>query len=84
MVGLGTIAPALDLLGLGFGSTVNSTAGSTRGLKNAWAIIVGTTALPITTVTRIEYWHWLIYSLFSPNKALIVPNVRPVDISSVV
>jgi hypothetical protein len=41
------------------GSVVNSTVGSISGLNHAWAIIVGTMALPITTVTRIEYWYWL-------------------------
>ena len=36
-----------------------ATGGSISGLNQAWAIIVGTMALPITTVTRIEYWYWV-------------------------
>ena len=45
---------------------------------------VGTTALPITAVTNIVYCVWSMILLVRPNKAEIVPKVRPVDISSVV
>ena len=55
-----------------------------RGRKNAFAMSVGTTALATTAVTTAEYWACVITPCDSPNSAAIVPNVRPVDISSVV
>ena len=54
------------------------------GLKNAWAIIVGTMALRITTVTRTVYSSLVMILWFKPNRALIVPKVSPVDMSKVV
>nr|WP_059175816.1 hypothetical protein [Thermodesulfovibrio aggregans] len=48
------------------------------------AIIVGITALPITAAIRSEYWVWSIIPCVNPNNAEIEPNVRPVDIRSVV
>jgi hypothetical protein len=41
------------------GPTSSATTGSISGLKNRCAIKVGTMALPITTVTKIEYCSWL-------------------------
>jgi hypothetical protein len=38
---------------------------------------VGTTALPITTVTRTVYWLWSMTLFVSPNSAEIDPNVSP-------
>src|SRR2546425_7477563 len=48
------------------------------------AISVGTTALAITAATRAEYCAWLTMPCDRPNKDEMVPNVRPVDINSVV
>ena len=45
---------------------------------------VGTTALQITPATRIEYCAWSMIPCERPNSDEIVPNVSPVDISSVV
>jgi hypothetical protein len=55
-----------------------------RGKKNALAIKVGTTALATTAATTAEYCARVITPCDSPKSADIVPNVRPVDISSVV
>ena len=58
--------------------------GLNAGWNQRWAISVGTTALPITAVTRIVYCCWSMMWFVRPNRAEIVPKVRPVDISSVV
>ena len=47
-------------------------------------MMVGTTALPMTAATRIEYCDWLMMPCESPNRDEIVPKVRPVDIKRVV
>ena len=52
-------------------------------MKNALAITVGTTALPMTVATRYEYCACEMMPWFRPKSAEIVPNVRPVDIISV-
>lgn len=48
------------------------------------AISVGTTALPITAAIRNEYCASLTMPWESPNSAEMLPNVSPVDMSSVV
>jgi len=53
-------------------------------MNQAFAIRVGITALAITAATSAEYWDWSTIPFDSPNNDEIVPNVRPVDISSVV
>src|ERR1700674_5069390 len=53
-------------------------------MKNALAISVGTTALATTPATTTEYCDWSMMPWERPNSAEMVPNVRPVDISSVV
>jgi hypothetical protein len=55
-----------------------------RGRKNALAIRVGTTALATTAATTAEYCARVITPCDNPNKAEIVPNVSPVDMSKVV
>src|SRR6266568_1672238 len=55
-----------------------------RGMNQALAIRVGTTALAITAATSAEYCAWSTIWCDKPNNAEIVPNVRPVDMSSVV
>src|SRR3989338_7714092 len=55
-----------------------------RGMKNAFAMTVGTTALAITAATSTEYCDWSMIRCESPNSDEIVPKVSPVDISSVV
>src|SRR5439155_760106 len=65
----------------------SSTAGDcsfTSGWKNACAISVGTTALPMTTVTRTVYCARSIRSCSRPKRAEMVPKVSPVAIMSVV
>src|ERR1019366_2476794 len=64
----------------------NSTLGLSRcrGRKNALAISVGTTALATTAATSAEYCARVITPCDNPNSAEIVPNVSPVDMSSVV
>ncbi len=54
------------------------------GLKKCWAIAVGTIADSTTTVTSSENWVSSMIPAWSPYNDVIVPNVRPVDISSVV
>ena len=54
------------------------------GWKNFCAISVGTNALKITTVTSTVYCDWSMIWFCRPNSAEMVPNVRPVAISSVV
>ena len=51
-----------------------------EGMKNAFAITVGTTALPMTVATRYEYCAWEMMPWLRPKSAEIVPNVRPGDI----
>ena len=53
-------------------------------MNQAFAIKVGTTALRMTAATRAEYCTCVTMSCDNPNSDEIVPNVRPVDISSVV
>jgi hypothetical protein len=66
-------------------ASISSSLGRVASGRNqAWAISVGTTALRITTVTRIVYYAWSTMPLLRPNRAEIVPNVRPVLISNVV
>src|SRR3989442_14361054 len=48
------------------------------------AISVGTTALAITAATRAEYCAWVTMPCDRPNRDERGPNVRPVDINSVV
>ena len=52
--------------------------------KNALAMTVGTTALPITAATKDEYCALVTIPWDRPNSAEMLPNVRPVDIRSVV
>ena len=52
-------------------------------MNQAFANIVGTTALPITVATRCEYCVWSMIPCVNPNNEEIVPNVSPVDIMSV-
>src|SRR6266542_6474348 len=54
-----------------------------RGMNQALAIIVGTTALPMTAATRFEYWGGVMIPWLRPNNADMVPKVSPVDIMSV-
>src|SRR6266478_4671748 len=56
----------------------------TSGWKNACAINVGTTALPMTTVTRTVYCVRSMRWCSRPKRAEMVPKVRPVAIMSVV
>src|SRR3989475_3115342 len=56
----------------------------TSGWKNACAINVGTTALPMTTVTRTVYCVRSMSWCSRPKRAEMVPKVRPVAIMSVV
>ena len=46
-------------------------------------MIVGTTALAMTAATRKEYCSSVTKPCDKPNRAEIVPNVRPVDINRV-
>jgi hypothetical protein len=69
MTGVGTLDPAAE-------------TSKCLGMKNALAIAVGITALPITVATRSEYWDCVIMPWFRPKRAEIVPNVNPVDIMS--
>src|SRR5258708_3061789 len=55
-----------------------------RGTNQILAIRVGTTALAITAATRAEYCVSVTMPCDKPNSEEMVPNVRPVDISSVV
>jgi hypothetical protein len=55
-----------------------------HGRQKALAIKVGTTALHVTAATSREYCAWSTTLWKSPNSAEIVPNVRPVEMSSVV
>jgi len=67
----------------GPGSGLGSGCGSRwRGRNKKLAIIVGTTALPMTAATRKLYCAWSMMPWLSPNSAEMVPKVRPVDMSS--
>src|SRR6266568_3577723 len=66
------------------GDQVSSASGLKVGWNHFCAISVGTTALPITAVTRIVYCSWLMMWLVRPKSAEIEPKVRPVDMRSVV
>jgi len=54
------------------------------GKKKAFAIKVGTTALAMTVATNTEYCPLVMIWWDSPNRAEMVPKVRPVDINRVV
>ena len=53
------------------------------GKNKKLAIAVGITALPMTPITKNEYWDSVTIPCVNPYKADIVPNVNPVDIISV-
>src|SRR5208283_2659450 len=59
-------------------------ASFSSGWKNHCAIKVGTTALPITTVTRIVYCSWVMMPRVYPKSAEMLPKVKPVLMSNVV
>ncbi len=52
-------------------------------MKNAFAISVGTTALPMTAATRYEYCASVRPPWLSPKRAEMVPNRRLVSTMSV-
>jgi hypothetical protein len=52
-------------------------------MKKIFAMMVGMSALPMTTATRYEYCAWDTIPWDKPYSAEIVPNVRPVDMRSV-
>jgi hypothetical protein len=70
---------------LGFSSDGAVAGGSRwRGMKNAFAMSVGTTALATTAAMRYEYCASVMMPCVSPKSAEMLPKVRPVDIMRVV
>src|SRR5262249_50618070 len=69
-------------IGRGWGARPRS--GSTSGWEKRGAMAVGTIADSTTTVINNENWVRSMIPALRPYRDVIVPNVSPVDISSVV
>src|SRR5450759_3429355 len=54
------------------------------GKNHVWAMNVGTTAEPMTTVNRVADSPGLISLCVSPESAVMLPKVSPVDVTIVV